>query len=94
MMAKKFGIGDKVIAKNTHIECGYRKGDIILITRKSLFGDLIGENLTNPQCYGEPWSYLGTNFRGKLIKSEEITHLVYFLGIPLFTVKDVRNDAN
>lgn len=50
----KLSVGDKIIATNTSENLGFRKGDEILILRKSKIFDnaLIGKNLTRPDCYG------------------------------------------
>ncbi|MEC1707407.1 hypothetical protein P9E09_07035 [Bacillus mojavensis] len=91
-----FNIGDIVKAKNSHKECGYKRGDIIRVVRKAaLFGDLIGENLTEPSAYGNSHVYIGGYFRGKNIQRDsavkEPRYKVYFLGIPILSVrKDLR----
>ncbi|MCR9040816.1 hypothetical protein QRX25_14865 [Bacillus sp. L381] len=88
----RFNIGDIVKAKNSHKECGYKRGDIIRVKRKGYFsGNLIGENLTEPSAYGNSHVYIGDFFRGKRIQRDsavkEPKYKFYFLGIPILSVR-------
>ncbi|UHH07170.1 hypothetical protein LUM37_02910 [Bacillus subtilis] len=87
-----FNVGDIVKAKNSHKNCGYKRGDIIRVVRKgALFGALIGENLTEPSAYGNSHVYIGDYFRGKNIQRDVVVkepkYKVYFLGIPILSVR-------
>lgn len=69
----KLAIGDRIIAKRSNEKCGFRKGDELRIIRKSIFeNDFIAENLTRPDCYGQPWAYISYPYWGfKRIKNGE-----------------------
>lgn len=92
-MNYKFGVGDEVIAKNTNLHCGYRKGDRIRITKEAVLGDLVGVNLTTPHCYGADCVYMGGYFRGKRITNSKIDYRVHFLGIPILTIRKDNDNA-
>jgi len=89
-----YRIGEIVIAKNSHKECGYIKGDSILIEKYATVndGDFIGKNLTRPDIGGDGSVYVGNYFIGKRIKKRnpsEKTHVVKLFGIPLFSIEKV-----
>ncbi len=88
----RFNIGDIVKAKNSHRELGYKRGDLIRVTRKGYFsGAFIGENLTEPSAYGNCHVYIGDHFRGKNIQRDSVVkepkYKVYFLGTPILSVR-------
>lgn len=82
-----YQIGDIVKAKNSHKECGYRRGDTLRVEKESMFrGDYRATNLTRG-CE----AYIGDYFRGKKMNNEEEipVYQITILGIPIFSVKKV-----
>lgn len=92
----KYKIGDTFIAKNTFKDCGYVRGDTLIIETAAAFkGDFLAKNLTRPDLPEYGYAYIGDCFRGKRLRNdleEVISYKVYFLGVPLFTVRKAADE--
>jgi hypothetical protein len=93
----KYESGEIIIAKTSHKECGYVRGDTLKIQYESCFkGDYVAKNLTRPNMDGRNGrAYLGSSiFRVKRVNgkpaSDDSMYEITFLGIPLLSVKKVK----
>lgn len=79
------GIGDKIIALNSHTNAGYRKGDIIEITRYSYLddGSFMGRNLTQENGYGLGYVFLGSYIKWKTINDNDAISVFSLFGFTI-----------
>lgn len=91
-------VGEKVIAKRTTLilgEFGFYKGDTLLIVDHGTFVDYLAKNLTRPRLNNDAGyvPLFAGEFKSVKKPKPSPKQRIYFLGIPLFTVRDVNNGS-
>ncbi|UUV46252.1 hypothetical protein [Bacillus phage vB_BanS-Thrax2] len=76
---KELGVGDKIIALNSHTTAGYRKGDIIVVTDKSHLG-CTGKNLTRENAYGLGYVFMANYIKWKTINDDDAISVFSLFG--------------